>query len=75
MTTMYPGWYGAPPLPPPLGPMPPRRGEAGWTMWPRRIWPIDPLAGCAPANAVRRSHCGCNRNRRCGGRLCSVSAT
>jgi hypothetical protein len=24
--------------------MPPRQGEAGWTIWPRRIWPIDPLA-------------------------------
>ncbi|MGO4445291.1 DUF4153 domain-containing protein [Mycobacterium sp. 2YAF39] len=46
MTTMYPGWYGTPPPtpPPPLGPMPPRQGEAGWTIWPRRIWPIDPLA-------------------------------
>ena len=43
MTTMHPGWYGAPP-PPALGPMPPRRGEPGWTIWPRRIWPIDPLA-------------------------------
>ena len=47
MTTMHPGWYGAPtpPVAPPLlGPMSPRRGEAGWTVWPRRIWPIDPLA-------------------------------
>jgi hypothetical protein len=43
MTTMYPGWYGVPP-PPPLGPIPPRQGEPGWTIWPRRIWPIDPLA-------------------------------
>ncbi|WP_006243744.1 DUF4153 domain-containing protein [Mycolicibacterium tusciae] len=43
MTMMYPGPYGAPP-PPLLGPMPPRQGEAGWTVWPRRIWPVDPLA-------------------------------
>jgi hypothetical protein len=49
MTTMYPGWYGAtqpppPPAPPMLGPQPPRQGEPGWTIWPRKIWPIDPLA-------------------------------
>ena len=47
MTTIYPGPYGVPPPPfppPPLGPILPRKGEAGWTMWPRRIWPIDPLA-------------------------------
>lgn len=43
MTVMHPGWYGVPP-PPALGPMPPRQGEPGWTIWPRRIWPIDPLA-------------------------------
>jgi hypothetical protein len=45
-STMYPGWYGAPqapPPPPPLGPQPPRYGEPGWTVWPRRIWPLDPL--------------------------------
>lgn len=53
MTTMYPGWYGAPqpsppspppPPPPVLGPQKPRYGEPGWTIWPHRIWPFDPLA-------------------------------
>ena len=47
-STMYPGWYGAPHAPPPppplLGPQPPRKGEPGWTMWPHRVWPLDPLA-------------------------------
>jgi hypothetical protein len=27
-----------------LGPQLPRRGEPGWTIWPHRIWPFDPLA-------------------------------
>ena len=31
-------------VPPQLGPLLPRYGEPGWTVWPRRIWPIDPLA-------------------------------
>lgn len=32
-------------VPPPVqGPVLPRHGEPGWTVWPRRIWPIDPLA-------------------------------
>ena len=50
MAMMYPGLPGvyAPPPPPPppraLGPLLPRHGEPGWTMWPRGIWPIDPLA-------------------------------
>jgi uncharacterized protein DUF4153 len=52
MTTTYPGWYGAPQPPPPpspppppvLGPRPPRHGEPGFTIWPHRIWPFDPLA-------------------------------
>lgn len=31
--------------PPPLiGPALPRYGEPGWTVWSRRIWPVDPLA-------------------------------
>jgi hypothetical protein len=49
MTMIYPGMPGYPPPPPPppppmLGPMLPRQGEPGWTIWPRRIWPIEPLA-------------------------------
>jgi MFS family permease len=49
-TVMYPGWYGAaqapppPPPPPMLGPRPPRHGEPGFTIWPHRVWPFDPLA-------------------------------
>ncbi len=55
-TMMDPGRYGAPqppapPLPPALGPQPPRHGEPGWTVWPRRIWPFDPLAA-APRRLV-----------------------
>ena len=42
MTTTQ--WPAAPPPPPVLGPWPPRYGEPGWTVWPRRVWPIDPLA-------------------------------
>ncbi|MGW0159754.1 DUF4153 domain-containing protein [Mycobacterium sp. NPDC003323] len=41
MTMMAPGM---PPLPPMLGPLPPRHGEPGFTVWPRRIWSLDPLA-------------------------------
>ena len=42
---MVPGWHTMPPPPPPLlGPMLPRQGEPGWTVWPHRIWPLDPLA-------------------------------
>lgn len=43
MTTMT-QWPAAPPPPPVLGPWPPRYGEPGWTVWPRRVWPLDPLA-------------------------------
>ncbi|WP_077738797.1 DUF4153 domain-containing protein [Mycolicibacterium boenickei] len=43
MTTTVPG------LPPFLGPALPRQGEPGWTMWPRRVWPLPP-----PASAPRR---------------------
>src|SRR4051812_15406919 len=57
MTTLVPN-YGAPgyglPLPPPPrleGPLLPRPGELGWTIWPRRIWPIDPFAA-APRRLV-----------------------
>lgn len=40
MTTVVPAF-----VPPPVqGPVLPRHGEPGWTVWPRRIWPIDPLA-------------------------------
>lgn len=49
---MVPGWPVAPPLPPPVqGPALPRRGEPGWTVWPRRVWPLDPLAA-APRRFV-----------------------
>lgn len=52
MTMMVPGWPVAPPLPPPvLGPALPRRGEPGWTVWPRRVWPLDPLSA-APRRFV-----------------------
>lgn len=46
MTMMAPGWHTAPAPPPPpvLGPWLPRYGEPGWTVWPRRVWPLDPLA-------------------------------
>lgn len=47
MTTMVPGVPGPHvlmPPPPLLGPMLPRHGEPGWTVWSRRVWPIDPLA-------------------------------
>jgi hypothetical protein len=49
-----PGLYGTPQPPPPppmLGPLPPRYGEPGWTIWPQRIWPLDPLAS-APRRLV-----------------------
>ncbi|WP_319449289.1 MULTISPECIES: DUF4173 domain-containing protein [unclassified Mycobacterium] len=46
MTMMAPGWHTAPPPQPPpvLGPWLPRYGEPGWTVWPRRVWPLDPTA-------------------------------
>ena len=48
MTMMVPGWPAAPPLPsalpPLLGPARPGYGEPGWTVWPHRVWPLDPLA-------------------------------
>ncbi|WP_396934642.1 DUF4153 domain-containing protein, partial [Mycolicibacterium sp.] len=47
MTTAPPGYPGVHPVmaPPPLiGPALPRYGEPGWTVWSRRIWPVDPLA-------------------------------
>lgn len=39
MTTTVPGA-----LPPLIGPALPTSGEAGWTVWSRRVWPIVPLA-------------------------------
>jgi hypothetical protein len=43
--TMLYGRYGTPQPPPPvLGPRLPRHGEPGWTIWPRRIWPLDTRA-------------------------------
>jgi uncharacterized protein DUF4153 len=53
MTMMVPGMYGypppAPPSPPPplIGPALPSYGEPGWTVWPHRIWPLDPLASAS----------------------------
>ena len=47
MTTIMQGAAPCPPqqaFPPLHGPWLPRSGEPGWTVWPRRIWPIDPLA-------------------------------
>jgi hypothetical protein len=41
---MVPGWHAVPTPPPVMGPMPPRQGQPGWTFWPHRIWPLDPLA-------------------------------
>jgi Domain of unknown function (DUF4173) len=52
VTKMVPGMYGYPPPPPMLGPAPARCGEPGWTVWPPRIWPLDPLAS-APHPLVR----------------------
>lgn len=58
--TINQGWYATPqsppalplPQPPPLhGPWLPRHGEPGWSIWPRRIWPLDPLAA-APRRFV-----------------------
>lgn len=39
------------PIGPVHGPLLPQPGEPGWTLWPRRIWPVNPLAG-APAAVV-----------------------
>ena len=52
MTGMVPVTYPYPVMPPPPPPPPPplngpalpRFGEPGWTIWPRRVWPINPLA-------------------------------
>lgn len=48
VTHPYPRGYVAPP-PPPLmiGPLPPRHGEPGWSIWPVRVWP-NPVAAAAP---------------------------
>ncbi len=52
MTTMYPPPGAvAVPVPPLEGPWLPRRGEPGWTMWPRGVWPLNPLAA-APRRLV-----------------------
>lgn len=49
--TMLMGYPGPPMVPPLIGPALPRRGEPGWTMLPRRVWPISPLAA-APHRVV-----------------------
>jgi hypothetical protein len=47
-----PPLYGQPPPPPPmLGPLRPQFGQPGYTIWPHRIWPMDPLAS-APRRLV-----------------------
>lgn len=59
MTTVFPGYpgpqgvHGGPPvaLPPVQGPLLPRYGEPGWSVWPRRVWPLDPTAA-APHRLV-----------------------
>lgn len=35
---------GVPPIPPLMGPALPRHGEPGFSVWPRRVWPLDPVA-------------------------------
>lgn len=49
--TMLMGIPGQPMVAPLIGPALPRRGEPGWTMLPRRVWPISPLAA-APHRVV-----------------------
>ncbi|MGA5533910.1 DUF4153 domain-containing protein [Mycolicibacterium nivoides] len=50
MTTVVPGvpeaprYPGQPAIPPLIGPALPSSGEPGWTVWPRRVWPIEPLS-------------------------------
>lgn len=44
MTTMAPGSYPTMPPPPLIGPALPRHGEPGFSVFPRRVWPLDPLA-------------------------------
>ncbi|WP_166906673.1 DUF4153 domain-containing protein [Mycobacterium sp. DL440] len=56
MTTVVPGvpeaprYPGQPAIPPLIGPALPSSGEPGWTVWPGRVWPIEPLssAPCRP---------------------------
>ncbi|MDO3638300.1 DUF4173 domain-containing protein, partial [Mycolicibacterium sp. KC 300] len=48
MTQMVPGMQMMPPPPPLLGPLLPRHGEPGWSVWSRKVWPIDPLAAAPP---------------------------
>ncbi|WP_422744473.1 DUF4153 domain-containing protein [Mycobacterium sp. WMMD1722] len=43
MTTLNPGARVLAPAPL-YGPFLPRRGEPGWSAWPRRSWPVDPSA-------------------------------
>lgn len=47
MTMMAPGMHPMMPPPPPrlIGPALPRHGEPGFSVWPHRVWPLDPLAG------------------------------
>ncbi|MDG4665365.1 DUF4173 domain-containing protein [Mycobacterium sp. 236(2023)] len=40
---MVPRGYVLPPPPTAFGPMLPRHGEPGWSIWPPRIWPNSPV--------------------------------
>jgi hypothetical protein len=47
-----PPYYGQPPPPPPMiGPALPQLGQPGYTVWPHRVWLLDPLAS-APRRFV-----------------------
>lgn len=41
-TYSHPRGYLPPPSPPAFGPMLPRYGEVGWSIWPHRLWPNPP---------------------------------
>lgn len=48
--TTYPNPQGYVPTPPPaFGPMLPRYGEPGWSVWPHRLWPNPPRAAAPRA--------------------------
>ena len=51
MTTMAPGGYPTLPPPPLIGPALPRHGEPGFSVFSRRVWPLNPLAA-APLRFV-----------------------
>lgn len=51
MTTMAPGGHPTLPPPPLIGPALPRHGEPGFSVFSRRVWPLNPLAA-APLRFV-----------------------